>query len=155
MREHLLSPSLSDTRPTVRLYSPRSSFLLGFFMGPLPLVLYSALNSVRLKRPLDALAYVLATALSAALIYASFMQPQPEALAWFNAQIGEESMRTVSRILAIVLWGSFYLMHRKEHRTAELFGESPSPWIPAIACAALGFALTVGLAYLLKDMVSV
>ncbi|SFU34937.1 hypothetical protein [Pseudoduganella namucuonensis] len=149
MTEHLLRPSLANTRTAAALYSPRSSFLLGFFMGPLPLILYSALNSIRLKRAVDMVAYAIALAVFSALVYTSFMDQRPAALVWINAQLGEgTSMRGAARILAIVLWGCFYLMHRKEHRSADLFGERPSPWIAAIGCAVAGSGLLYGISFL-------
>jgi hypothetical protein len=149
MTEHLLRPSLANTDPAAALYSPRSSFLLGFFMGPLPLILYSALNSIRLKRAADMVAYAIALAAFIALTYASFMEPRPAALVWINAQLGEgTSMRGASRILAVVLWGCFYLMHRKEHRSVDLFGERPSPWMAALGCAVAGSALLYGIGFL-------
>jgi hypothetical protein len=149
MTDHLLRPSLTASRPAAALYSPRSSFLLGFFIGPLPLILYSALNSIRLKRTADAAAYALALAALFALIYASFLDPRPAALAWINATLGTgESMRGTTRILAVVLWSGFYLMHRKEHRSVDLFNKRPSPWIAAIGCAAAGYALMYGIVHL-------
>ena len=151
MTEHLLRPSLASTRTAAALYSPQSSFLLGFFMGPLPLILYSALNSIRLKRVGDTVAYAIALAAFGALIYASFMDPRPAALVWINEQLGTgSSMRGASRILAVVLWGCFYLMHRKEHRSVELFGERPSPWIAAIGCALAGTGLMYAISFLLS-----
>jgi hypothetical protein len=152
MTEHLLRPSLANTSTAATLYSPCSSFLLGFFMGPLPLILYSALNSLRLKRAGDMVAYAIALTAFGALIYASFMDPRPAALVWINAQLGAgASMRGAARILAIVLWGCFYLMHRKEHRSVELLGERPSPWIAAISCAVAGSALLYGITFLFSS----
>ncbi|MFC0252740.1 hypothetical protein [Massilia consociata] len=148
MTEHLLRPSLANNRAAVALYSPQSSFLLGFFMGPLPLILYSALNSIRLQRPRDTLAYAIALAAFLALVYASFLEPRPAALAWINDQLGEgNSMRGATRILAVVLWGCFYLMHRKEHRSVDLLGTRPSPWIAAIGCAVAGMILMYGISF--------
>jgi hypothetical protein len=153
MTEHLLRPSLGNTRTAAALYSPRSSFLLGFFMGPLPLILYSALNSIRLKRAGDMVAYAIALAAVGALIYASLMEPRPAALAWINAQLDEgSSMRGAARLLAIMLWGGFYLMHRKEHRSVELFGARPSPWIAAIGCAVAGTGLLYGIGFLFSTL---
>lgn len=154
MTEHLLRPSLASPRTAAALYSPRSSFLLGFFMGPLPLILYSALNSIRLKRAGDMAAYAIALAAFIALMYASFMDPRPAALVWINTQLGDRSsMRGASRILAVVLWGCFYLMHRKEHRSVDLLGARPSPWIAAIGCALAGTGLLYGISFLFLNFV--
>lgn len=150
LREQLLSPSLGQARPTIGLYSARSSLLLAFFFGPVSVVMYSALNSIRLKRPLDAIAYAAATLGFVFMVYAAQMHTKFDALLWINRQIGSEgSMRGLSRLYAILLWCAFYLMHRKAHRSANLFVTAPSPWIPAIACAALGtgavFAIVFGI----------
>lgn len=146
MTDHLLRPSLTKAHAVAPLYSPRSSFLLGFFLGPLPLILYSALNSIRLRRTADLFAYALALAAFMGLVYASFMDPLPQPLAWINGLFGEStSMRGAARVLAILLWCGFYLMHRKEHRATDLLGDRPSPWRAAIACAVLGSALVFGI----------
>ena len=154
MREQLLSPSLSDTPArAIGLYSPRSSFLLAFFGGPMALVLYSALNSARLKRPLDAIAYIAATLGVAALVYAAQTGAMPDAVKWISQQIGGAgSMRGLSRLYALLLWTCFYLMHRKQHRSVTMFGEAPSPWKAAIACFALGVGITFALSYLMAAL---
>jgi hypothetical protein len=152
MTDHLLRPSLGNTSSaSAALYSPRSSFLLGFFLGPLPLILYSMLNSIRVKRVRDVAAYALALAAFGALIHATFMQPRPDALLWLNRQLGEgASMRGAMRVLAVLLWCGFYVLHRKEHRANALFGQTPSPWIAAVACGVAG----VGLMYVISFLAS-
>ncbi|MES2318911.1 MAG: hypothetical protein V4631_15635 [Pseudomonadota bacterium] len=133
------------------MYSLRSSLLLGFFAGPLPLVLYWSLNSYRLKRPLDAIAYLLAIAGFAALVYAYYSGATPEFAQWTQRHLGGAgTMRTVLQAYAVALWAGFYLMHRKQYRSMGLFGvASPSPWIALLACVILGVALTYGLIALL------
>lgn len=147
MRDDLLTPSLSNTARTVGLYSLRSSLLLGFFGGPLPLVLYWSLNSCRLKRPLDAIAYLLAIAGFAALVYAYYSGATPEFAQWTRRYLGGAgTLRTVLQAYAMTLWAGFYLMHRKQYRSMGLFGVAPpSPWIALVACFVLGVALTFGI----------
>lgn len=155
MTEHLLRPSLEKTRPAAALYSPRSSFMLGFLMGPLPLILYSGLNSIRLKRRVDLAAYAVALAAFLGMIAASFMQPRPAPLVWINDLLGEgSSMRGAARVMAVLMWVGFYLMHRKEHRAADLFSNRPSPWIAAIGCAVVGSALVFVIVFLFRALMN-
>ena len=150
MREALLTPSLSSSsKPSTALYSVQSGFLVAFFGGGFAIILYAALNSIRLRRPLDALAYVAASALLCALFYAAAISWPP--LVTLLDTLGQGSWRYVSRAASLLLFGAFYLLHRKEHRSAELFGLAPlSPWIPAIACMAVGYGLHSGLVHLLS-----
>lgn len=150
MREHLLTPSLSASAPPVSLYSIRSSFFVAFLGGPAAIILYSTLNSWRLRRALDIPAYLIAVILFVLLVYA---RGDVAYFGWLREQLGSDTIRFLSRGLALALCGMFYLLHKKQHRSATLFdSKAPSPWLPAIASTVLGYAATVGLAaLLLKD----
>ncbi|NHZ79923.1 hypothetical protein F2P44_11640 [Massilia sp. CCM 8695] len=150
MRESLLTPSLSPSRaPAAILYSVESSFLLAFFGGPFAIILYSALNSWKLRRPLDGLVYLAALLLSVAFIVAVKTRYAP--LAGLMLAIGASAAELLWRALSMVLFALFYLMHRKQHRSAVLFGaKAPSPWIPAIAFAVLAHGMKLGVLYYAK-----
>ncbi|MDQ1817394.1 hypothetical protein RBA41_29215 [Massilia sp. CCM 9210] len=147
MRESLLTPSLSPSQaPAAILYSVQSSFLLAFFGGPFAIIFYSALSSWKLRRPLDALMYLPALALSTAFLVAVQAGYAP-LIALIDA-IGSGGARILSRALAMALFGVVYLMHRKQHRSAALFGaKPPAPWIPAIACGVLDYGITRAVLY--------
>lgn len=149
MRESLLTPSLSPSAaPAATLYSTQSAFVLAFFGGPIAVVLYSALNSWKLRRPLDALLYL--AGLAAACAYIIGVRTGYAPLVRLVNVIGDSGREAVWRALALALCSLVYLMHRKHHRSAALFGgKHPSPWIPAIACAALGYGLLRALNYYL------
>ncbi|HEX8612624.1 MAG TPA: hypothetical protein VF800_15160 [Telluria sp.] len=150
MRESLLTPSLSPSAaPAANLYSVQSGFLVAFFGGPFAIILYSALNSWKLKRPLEALAYLGALALSAAFLIA--VTTGNLSLAWLARLIGNSAGEVAWRALSMTLFCLFYLMHSKQHRSAALFGaKTPSPWIPGIACAVLAHGLTLAILHFLK-----
>ncbi|MDM5180622.1 hypothetical protein PO883_25910 [Massilia sp. DJPM01] len=152
MRESLLIPSLSPSRtPAAILYSTQSSFLLAFFAGPFAIILYSALNSWKLRRPMDALLYLPALALSTAFFVA--VQTGYAPLMTVADAIGAGGERILSRALAMALFGVVYLMHRKQYRSAVLFGaKPPAPWIPAIACGALAYGMTWVVLYYAKAL---
>ncbi|NHZ62409.1 hypothetical protein [Massilia genomosp. 1] len=141
MRESLLTPSLSPSAaPAAKLYSLQSSFVLAFFGGPFAIILYSALNSWKLRRPLDALVYLAGLAL--AVTYLAAMLTRYAPLVSLIDVIGNSAGEALWRALALALTGIVYLLHRKQHRSAALFGAtSPSPWIPAIACAVLAYGM--------------
>ena len=153
MRESLLTPSLTPSAaPAANLYSVQSGFLVAFFGGPFAIILYSALNSWKLRRPLEALAYLAALALCVAVIAGITAGWLP--LAWLAGIIGNSAAEVVWRALSIALFGAFYLMHRKQHRSAALFGaKPPSPWIPAIVCAVLAYGMKIAvLAYVKANL---
>lgn len=145
MRESLLTPSLTPSAaPAAQLYSVQSGFLVAFFGGPLAIILYSALNSWKLRRPLEALAYLAALVLCVGVLVAIVTGLLP--LGWLADIIGNSAAEVLWRALSIALFGAFYLMHRKQHRSAALFGaKPPSPWIPAIACAVLAYGMKIAL----------
>ena len=149
MRQSLLTPSLSSkTAPSTALYSVQSSFLVAFFGGAFAIILYSALNSWKLRRPLDGMAYIAAAALIVALNYA-VVSAWPPLMTLF-ATLGEGSPRYVVRAVTLLLFGVFYLLHRKQHRSATLFAVEPlSPWIPAIACMVIGYGINYAINHLL------
>lgn len=149
MRQSLLTPSLSSkTAPSTALYSVQSAFLVAFFGGAFAIILYSAFNSWKLRRPLDGVAYAAAAALTVLLNYAIATGWAP--LTNLFATLGEGSPRYLVRAVSLLLFGAFYLLHRKQHRSASLFGIAPlSPWIPAIGCLVAGYGINYALFQLL------
>lgn len=139
MREHLLTPSLTaETKPSVSLYSSNSSLAVSIFGGAPAVIMISILNSYRLKRLADAPVYLAALGAWAAMVYAALHPPAPQPLDWLFSNVG---VRSSSSLLAILLCGGFYALHRKQHRTSTMFQAAPSPWIPGIACCLLAWGL--------------
>jgi hypothetical protein len=148
MREDLLRPSLTNAPPAVGLYSIGWSLLPGFFLGPFPVILYSALNSYRLRRWLDSLIYLLAIAGAVGVLIATTMDPLPAAVQWFQEATGSrQPMYTMLRVYAVMLWGGFYLLHRQQYRSSNMLTDLPSAWIPCLVCTVLGLGMTYGTAY--------
>lgn len=140
MRESLLTPSLSSpSAPSASLYSVQSALLVAFLGGNFAIILYAALNSWKLRRPMDALAYVAALAVVMAVFVAG-VSGWPPMMALVNL-VGSGSI--VLRALALLLFGAFYLLHRKQHRSAALLGmPAASPWIAAISCIVVGYGIS-------------
>lgn len=153
MRDQLLRPSLADTPASGGLYSLHWMLLPTFFLGPFPVIVFSAFNSWRLKRPLDAIAYVLALLGMAALFYALSLRPAPEWVRQFGELIGSERPEgTLSRMYALLLWSLFYLMHRPQHRSSSMLGNAPPAWRVGIFSCVLGLVLSYGLGALLTQI---
>ena len=107
MREHLLTPSLSADGPPAALYSIRSNFLVAVFGGPLAILLYSTLNSWRLRRAADIPVYLAGLALLVALLYAAIAAPHT--LSGLARIIGQDPERAHSPALPIGLTGGIYM----------------------------------------------
>lgn len=151
MREHLLTPSLASNTPSAAPYSTRSSFLVALFGGPLAILLYAALNSWRLRRPADIPVHLAGFALLVALLYGAIVDRQ--LVAGVAAILGKDTFRFLSSALSLGLCGVFYLLHKKQHKSAALFDiKRPSPWIPAIACMVIGYFGVRGIGIVLAGM---
>ncbi len=147
MREDLLRPSLSNAPPAVGLYSITWSVLPGFFLGPFPVILYSALNSYRLRRWVDVPLYLLAIAGVIGVMIATTTTPLPEAVQWFAEATGvRQPMYTMLRVYAVLLWSGFYLLHRQQHRSSSMLTDLPSAWLACLVCTVLGLGMTYGTA---------
>jgi hypothetical protein len=150
--ESLLEPSLGSGAGTI--YSLRACFFVAFLGGPLAILLFSALNSRRLGRlARDAWVYALGGLVTVAFLVAlapvAVEGTPPEWLGWIGGD-GKRGLRNASRLLALLLFGGLYLLHRPFHRAARLRGlDAPSPWVPGIAATLAGGAVTVGLVALL------
>lgn len=129
--------------------------MVAFFGGPIAQVLYSALNSYRLRRPADAVLYLSALVLTGGFFYWLLGGIQGPLLPWIETQLGTSTTaRYLPRILALLLWGGFYLLHRQYHRSADLMNvDRPRPWIPALACIALGYGGTMALVGFLLESI--
>lgn len=147
-RDSLLNPTLGDdARPAAAPYSTQATFFTGFFGGPFAAVALTAINSWRLRRmgrdwPV-LLACLLAGLLAIWVLHGSTpaFAPVP---AWWTGTFGNNSLRYAHRLVALILVGVGYLLHRKEQRNTDVLGITrPNGWIGGGLCTLGGFALTV------------
>jgi hypothetical protein len=144
-RDDLLRPSLQASDAGQKaIYSTTAGYLTAFFGGPFAAIGMSALNAWRLGRlRADALAMVAALALTFT-VFAFLLRP--DAFGQPDLEITTRSIRLATRVLGLALFGAFWLLHKRYYRGMQLLGlPPPNPWPAAIACAAIDFAITMGL----------
>jgi hypothetical protein len=145
----LLRPSLSDTGQVAAApYTLQTSFFSAFFGGPFASAAMLLLNARRLGRLQRDLgwAMVIAIAFVAWLVYV-YTTPAGHALQVKLAEwVGGRSMALAERLMALLAFALNAALHRREQRSADLFGlKRPNGWIAGIALIVFGFAATVGL----------
>jgi hypothetical protein len=145
--EELLRPTLGTGAAARPLYSPRASFFVAFFGGPVAAILFAALNSFRLRRlPRDLPIYGVGLAVFVAtVVWLLGTESGAALLDWIRAGEAERrGLRLSQRMLALAFWGAFHLRHRAFQRNAELMGvAAPSPWVAGVACVLAGGVATV------------
>jgi len=145
----LLRPSLSDTGQLAAApYTSQTSFFSAFFGGPFASAAMLLLNAQRLGRlQRDAVwALVIAVAFAAWLVFAYTTPAGHELQARMTEWVGGRSMALAERLMALAAFGVNAALHRREQRSADLFGlKRPNGWIAGIALIVFGFAATVGL----------
>ena len=151
-RDELLRPSLTDTDVAKAPYSVQTVFLTAFLGGPFAALAITAVNSMRLRRlvrDLTPLGIALALFVGFNLVLA-----WTEWGAGFRAGVreiaGPGALSYVYRLIAFMLFGLSYALHRKEQRSAQFMGlERPNGLIAGIACVVGGIAVQVALAAVL------
>ena len=145
----LLRPSIGTVdSPQRPLYSATAGYLTAFFGGPFAATGMAGLNAWRLGRlRTDALA--LAGGMAIAIGLVAFML-RPDLFGRPEIDFATRDVRIGMRVLALLLFGAFWLLHRRYYRGMQFLGlEAPNPWPAAIACIAADIGLTMLLATML------
>jgi hypothetical protein len=140
--DDLLQPSLNTADAQRKaIYSTTAGYLTAFIGGPFAAIAMAAINSGRLRRlARDAVPLAVAILLSIGL-YAFFARPEHFAQA--GLEFTDRSARFGARLFALLLFGAFWLLHKRYYRGAELLGlEQPNPWVGGIACVVFGTLAT-------------
>ena len=149
----LLRPSLSDTGQVAAApYTLQTSFFSAFFGGPFASAAMLLLNARRLGRLPRDLVWALAIAIGfAAWLFFVHATPAGHDLQLRMTEwVGGRSLALAERLMALVAFGISAALHRREQRSADLFGlKRPNGWIAGIALIVFGFAATVGLTMVL------
>jgi len=145
----LLRPSLSDPQQLASApYTLQASFFSAFFGGPFAAALMLALNSYRLGRLRRDVGWVVlvAAAFFAWLVFiyttAAGHALQQQMTDW----VGGRSMALAERLMALLAFAASTALHRREQRSADLFGlKRPNGWVAGIALIVIGSAAAIGL----------
>jgi hypothetical protein len=143
MREDLLQPELGGGRDHVPLYSARAGFYVAFLGGPIAIALFSALNSKRLGR-LHKDIYVYLLVSIAALSFLVFGANNLELFSFGSSNDNpRRNLRLAFQLVGLLSFGLYYLMHKRNYRSEQIFGESPpSPWSAGILCTLGAIAIS-------------
>lgn len=142
LREDLLRPSLSQPADLVATpYSTRAAFLISFIGGPIAALAIFAVNAWRLGRlRRDAGAWLLGACVYAGWI-AALVSSAPDApwKAQLTELLGASPWGLILRLIALTVFGLASFCHRREQRSATLFGlVRPNPWIVGIGLVVAG-----------------
>ena len=132
----LLRPSLAHSAPRLSPYSLQALFLTSFFGGPLAALGMLALNARRLGRLRRDVPWLVVALLAYVLLEAVLaLSPAGRGfIAQADAWLGRRAIEYLVRALALAVFALGLVMHRREHKAAELMGLTrPSPWLPALA----------------------
>lgn len=132
--EALLQPTLG-TAPARRPYSVRSCYLVAFFGGSLAIAIFGALTARRMGTlSKDGWLFVTTAVVSlVGLYWAADATINHQLPAWLSEMDKPtRTLRYAFRAFGLVVVGIFYLMRKDIWRAAELNGEAPSPWKPAL-----------------------
>jgi len=138
----LLQPSLQGTGPARAPYSQAAGFCCAFIGGPLATLLMAGLNARRLGRwPAD-----LRWLLPAALLWLGFewwllrSTSGAQAVDWISSWLGGGAPELMRRALALACFAATaLLLHRREHRMADLMGlDRPNGWWAGAALIVAG-----------------
>ena len=130
----LLTPSLEGGMR--QIYSSSAMFGVAFFGGIFGVILFAALNSIKLKRLKTDLVWLLIAVVVAVVVYAGIFQ-------YSTSEEIKSNFRVINRGGAFVLFGAFWLLYRKFYRALGTSGAKPlSPWGAAIGCVLAGIVIT-------------
>lgn len=134
-RDELLQPSLSLSRTTRAPYSVITTVLTAFFGGPLAIIGITGLNAWRLGRlRRDAIPLLIALAAYLGLVWSLALTEWGTAFqASLLKMIGLKTMFNIYRLVALIMCGLGYLLHRNEQRSANVLGMvRPNGWIAGL-----------------------
>jgi hypothetical protein len=141
-RHDLLQPSLAAGSAAARPpYSDTASFVASFFGGPIAALGMFTMSSWRLDRLRRDAPLVLAGLIVYALWFVLWhgQGEASEMLAASLAMLGSNGPALALRLIGLGLFAAGAALHRRERRSAELFGLArPKPWLVVVAWIVVG-----------------
>ena len=145
----LLTPSLSASTQPVAFYSVVAHLLVAWFGGPIGIAAFVAVNLwqagiIKKYLPIVVIFAVVALAWTVALVASALDGLN---LPWIDTEQSLFSqLRMANRVIAVSIFGVFYLICRRYFKASHLAGEPKhSPWIAGGACAIFGMALMLAI----------
>lgn len=145
--DHLLSPSLSNTKSLRPIHSAQSHFMVAFFGGPLGICifgLYSVYQAGLLNRYRNwyALLFSISFVLLGIWIWTS-VHGFPFTI---TEEFSESDIRKWgNRIAGLLMMGAIYLIQSPLFSVSKMTSEYPNPWKPGITSVVTGAFLSFGI----------
>lgn len=143
--EALLQPSLIKSDSPTAIYSSSTHFWVAFLGGPTAVVLFALFATYKiqkLKQHLLLLSiFLLGSLASSAFIFWLLANHWPHVLMLGTSAV--KSARMINQMTALMFYGGIYWALRPYFQLGQLTGETPSPWLPAIAAIMLGFCINL------------
>ena len=141
--EALLQPSLKKRAPTGTLYSAGSHVVVGFFGGPLVMVLFSMWGAYRIHQLGNKLPLYIGSLILALVSYGILLwlltNGWPDVLNL--RQTPGKSADLIVTLVAVALCGLMYLGLKDFFRVGEVVGDAPSPWVAGAIAVMTGYIL--------------
>lgn len=152
---HLLQPSLSGRgeAPQAAPYSQQAGFLTAFFGGPFALAIMFAINSKRLSRLGRDAGWIALAALGYAawVWFCHRTSAGQEVRAWLLHELGRRGPEIAERLIALAGYALMALCHRREQRSATLFGlDRPNGLWLGLGLIVAGNVLSIALVSMLS-----
>ena len=132
----LLEPSLDEQKISAAPYSTKTGFVTSFFGAGFGAIIYTGLNSLRLQRLKRDLPFLIALTVAyvAIILTIALTEPGIAFHSYLKDLAGKNSFRYFLQVVGIVLFGLGYLLHRREHRSADFMGlQRPNGWMAGLA----------------------
>ena len=143
----LLEPTLEMAPPANPLYSIQSNFLVAFFGGVYAAAVFCGLNSRRSGRILRDvwILIIMAAAWSAILTWIGYASVTGSPPAWLGiAGTPGGTVRTLGRLVALLLFAVMYLRWRVIFKAQEIAGiDPPNPWPAGLGACVIAIAASL------------
>ena len=144
--DSLLKPSLSRNRKVGQPFSSISHFLLSWFGGGISAALFCILSARKMgliKQKCIELIFLLVISLVATFYFFTIRLGIVMPPFGIDENVMSKVIKIVTQAFGVVIYGIFYLMFNKYLLSARMSNEPiPSPWLSAVICGGVGYALT-------------
>lgn len=153
----LLSPSLKENTMVGQPYSSTAHFLISWFGGAIAaslLCLLSAKKMGILKANLLVIIGFILLSIAGTVLLVMLRLDIISVQFFSNSDELRSASKIINQLFGVTIYGLFYLFFQRYLKAARLSpGEAPSPWAPAAACIALGYAFVSLFGFFISSLI--